>query len=298
MLQMLKFRRREGHALTHPTAIGYARLQHGRARRGRLRAVALIVYSLGAAGLLAASAAAQLAQQTQDPLAQRLAHLGEEADTLAHSLPSFTCTESVQSQELHGRKVVRGVRFTATLRAQRDAEGKLRESFDLETVDGAPWNHGAFSIPAYVEGGFSRALRYFAPAQQACYRYTLSPDAGGSRIDFVAAPHLPPDNACTTEGTRGFALLDAQGNVTHLERSVSPRYSRLYREAPFASIDFAPVPLNGVAYPLSRHIVAELSGAGSTGRFEAQYSACKLFTATVTIHPGPNSGETPDSLPH
>jgi len=237
-----------------------------------------------------------LSQQPPLTLASALDRLGTEAATLAHSLPSFTCQEDVTSQELQHNKVVRSVTFTATLRARRGDDGKLSENFEFKTVNGRPLT-GGFTMPAYIEGGFSRALRYFAPEQQACYRYTLSHTPTGDRIDFTAATHLSRGNACTTEGTSGFALLDAEGNITHLERHVSAKYSHIYREAPFAAIDFAPLLLNGNTYRISRHLLADLANGGSVGRFEADYSGCKLFAATVTLGP---AIEEPDatSTPH
>jgi hypothetical protein len=62
---------------------------------------------------------------------------------------------------------------------------------------------------------------------------------------------------------------------------------------PFAVLDFTPLPLNGVTYLMTRHLYAEEPNSGSIDRFEAEYSDCKLFTATVTLGPAIETPETP-----
>ena len=173
---------------------------------------------------LALALPAQAAADAPLSLPQLLAHLGEEALRLRHALPSFTCQQSVISQELKKGKVVRSVALTATVSAQRREDGKLDESFVPITVDGRPFS-GGFTMPTYVTGGFSRTLVYFLPDQQLCFRYTLS----RGRIDFTTAKPLPDGLSCRSQGMSGFALLDAQGDVVHLERRVTPEFSRRFQ---------------------------------------------------------------------
>jgi hypothetical protein len=219
-----------------------------------------------------------------------LARLAAVADALERSLPSFGCVETVVSEELHGIKVARRVDFTANLRMTRAADGKLDEAFTVTTLNGNPFSAGVVPHPIYVDGGFGRAMMYFSTPRQPCYRYTLTDLAnGGSRIDFFGLGGQPP---CNDPGTAGFALLDKEGNVTRIERRVTDEVSRKHRLTPFAAIDFAPIEMNGRTYWLSRHMVAETPLGRNSAYFDATYSECHQFTATVTI--GPASPEPQD----
>ena len=252
--------------------------------------------ALGCAALLAMAAHAQQGPAATKglDLAQELQRLGEAASALEHALPNFTCQESVVSREMNGTKVKQSTKFVATLRAQRAADGSLSESFAITELNGEPFSTGHFHLPVFVSGGFDQAMRYFTPQKQVCYRYALSP----GRIDFETRGDAPGPPLCKEKDLRGFALLDPEGNVTHLERRVAPVAALADREANFAAVDFAPATLNGRTYQLSRHLYAEMPMRGRPTTFSADYNGCKLFTATVTISPAPPDGETPDSLPH
>lgn len=221
------------------------------------------------------------AQQPQLDLKAILIRLGEQAAALEQSLPSFGCTETAISEELRKNKVIRRVDFTALLRVRRSADGSLNESTEYATVNGKPFTGGGFTMPAFSEGGFRHALGYFSPDRQSCFRYTLTP----GRIDFESALEGALRSVCRSRGTRGFALLDADGNVTHVERSVSLEASAAFHLSPFAAIDLAPVTLNGTAYQLSHHLLAERPNGKSIDRFEADYTDCRLYISTVTIGP-------------
>jgi hypothetical protein len=232
------------------------------------------------------------AAQQDAPLQQELQHLGIAAAALDHSLPSFTCQETVISQVLHRKKVEQQTSFTAILRVKRAAaDGTLSESYTLTTLNGRPFSGGGFNIPVYVEGGFRRAMIYFLPSLQACYRYQLS----SGRIDFETAPAIASPSLCQNEGMSGFAQLDAAGNVTHLERQVSPQGAKDLRLAPFAAFDFTDVALGGRTYRLSHHLLSEIPSGRFTGRFDATYTDCHLFTATVTL--GPATEVPPSDTP-
>jgi hypothetical protein len=256
---------------------------------GRIPALAL-----GCAALLALRAVAQ--QPAAPNLQQELQRLGEAAAALDRTLPGFTCEESAVSSELRGGKVHHSVTFIATLRATRAADGKLNESISITQVNGKPFSTGHFALPVFVSGGFDKAMRYFAPEQQACYRYVLSP----GRIDFETFSGSPGPPLCKERYLQGFALLNAEGNVTHLERRVAPEAALATHEADYATVDFATVTLNAHTFQLSRHLYAEMPIHNRPTTFAADYTGCKLFTATVTISPGPppDSGVTPETLPH
>jgi hypothetical protein len=221
-------------------------------------------------------------------LTQALQRLAAAADALTHSLPSFTCQETVVSQRRHGKKIEQQTNFTANLRVNRAADASLSESFTVLTLNGKPFSGGSFNTPTYVSGGFDRAILYFSSKLQPCFSYRLSPH----RIDFEGVA----DPKCIFQGTHGFALLDADGNLTYLERTVPPDQARYRGLADFAAFDFADINLNGRTYRLSRHLLAEVNEGRTTGHFEATYTNCHLFSATVTI--GPSTEIPPDSPPH
>jgi hypothetical protein len=212
---------------------------------------------------------------------------------LRSSLPSFTCKEEAVSQLLEGRKgkVKRSVSFTAELRVERRADGELHETFEPASwADILAQSHGT-GIPYYVQGGFQGALDYFAPVKAACYRFSMQPQTP-DRIDFVAAPDAPADRCKGEAGLTGFALLDPSGDVIHVERRVPEELSANSRLAPFAAIDLAPVTLNGKTYRLSTRVTSDSLRGGARGHFEASYTGCELFHASITIQAVP--GVVPD----
>jgi hypothetical protein len=256
------------------------------------RTIAAAAAALCAALLLAPAAAAQQTVPASPELRQLLDRIGAAAESLQRSLPGLTCVESGVSELYKKKKVKQRVRFTATMRAIR-TPGGLDESFTLTDIHPKQYFKPHNPFPLFSKGGFDRALTYFLPSQQPCYIYSLSP----GRIDFATAGDAASRPPCRAEGVRGFALFDAAGNVTHIERSVPPQSTHDFNLTPFAAIDFAPIELNGHVYRLSQHVVSELYEEDDTRLFEATYSGCRLFTATVTILPPtqvvPNPTPTP-----
>jgi hypothetical protein len=236
---------------------------------------------LSIAGFASTSASPQQERPAPYPpeLEQDLQRLGSEADQLIQSTPSFTCDETATSQALRDQKVLRSVSLSGTVRTIRKPDGRMVETYDYKR------GHILFFIPKlpplFVSGGFDTALSYFLPSAQACYRYALSP----GRIDFETRTGQVSGHICREQGLKGFALLDAAGDITHIERTIPPDVAKPLKDVPFAAIDITPVTLNGHVYQLSHHMVATQLLDNATGRFEATYSNCHLFTSTVTIGP-------------
>ena len=210
-------------------------------------------------------------------LQQDLQRIGAAAGALIQTMPSFTCDETALSQAIRDQKVVRSMNLSGTVRTIRQPDGRIVETNDYDH------QHILLFIPKvpplFVRGGFAAALAYFLPTAQPCYRYSLSP----GRIDFEA--RTDPAHACTQRGIKGFASLSPDGNVSHIERTIPPDVAKPLKLATFAAIDFAPVELGGNTYRLSHHMVAEMPLHDATGHFEATYTHCHLFTATVTLGP-------------
>jgi hypothetical protein len=222
-------------------------------------------------------------------LQQALQFLGSQAEDLIQSTPSFTCDETVTSQSLRNQKVLRSVSLSGTVRTIRQPDGRMVETYVYKR------EHILLFIPKLpplsVSGGFDTALSYFLPSAQACYRYSLSP----GRIDFETRIGQVSGHICREQGLKGFALLNAAGDITHIERTIPPDVAKPLKDVPFAAVDIAPVTLNGRVYQLSHHMTATspLDDPTVTGRFEATYTNCHLFTSTVTI--GPSSEIPPAS---
>jgi hypothetical protein len=174
-------------------------------------------------------------------LQRELQRLGVVSEALNHSLPSLTCQESAVSERLVRGKVKQHVAFVASMRAVRVPGGRLHESFTLTTLNGKPHSGGNPRFPFYTSGGFDAAMVYFLPAHQACYRYSLSQ----GRIDFETSPDFASHSQCRNDAVHGFALMNAAGDVTHIERTVSTEVAHDLHLVPFAPIDFAAVELNG-----------------------------------------------------
>ncbi len=227
-----------------------------------------------------ASPATAAPPRTPPELQQTLQRLGSAAEDLLQSTPSFTCDETATSQALHDQKVLRSVSLSGTVRTLRQPDGRMVETYAYKR------EHILLFLPKlpplFVSGGFDTALSYFLPSAQPCYRYSLSP----GRIDFETRSGPVSGHICREQGLKGFALLDAAGNITHIERTIPPAVAKSLKDVPFAAIDIAPVTLNGRVYPLSHHMIAtQPLDYNATGRFEATYTHCHLFTSTVTIGP-------------
>ena len=220
-------------------------------------------------------------QDASSDLGPVLKHLGTTAQALQRSLPSFTCQETGVSGWRSLSKAGDHDDFSATLRAKRNSEGTFSESYELTRLNGRPFSSHEFTFPYYVSGGFDRAMRYFLPEQQVCYRYSLS----GNRLSFESVPDSMGHPQCSDSGLHGMAILDAEGDAVHLERRVSQQSARLLNLAPSAAIDFSPVILDGKTFWLSSHMVSDMLQGNFAMHFDVTYSDCRLFTATVKIGP-------------
>jgi hypothetical protein len=226
------------------------------------------------------------ASPQQDPsaayapeLKQALQRVGSAAAELMQSIPSFTCDETAVSQAIRDRKTLRTVSLSGTVRTIRKPDGRMVETYDYKR------EHILLFIPKlppiFVSGGFDTALIYFLPSLQACYRYSLSP----GRIDFETRTGPVSGHICAEQGLKGFALLNADGDITHIERTLPQDVAKPLKLVTFAAIDITPVSLNGHLYQLSHHMIADMPLSNAMGHFEATYTNCHLFTSTVTIGP-------------
>jgi len=231
--------------------------------------------------LLSAAIAAHAqsaASPPADTLPVQLHQLAVAAEDLRHHLPNFSCTESFISQELRNGKVRTQVKGTGDLRVQLGADGKLSEHFQVTEVNGRPANK--LRVPMFVSGGFQNALDLFEPDIQLCFDFTTS----ANRIDFGSSPNPTP--ACKEHSdTTGFVIFDAAGNPRHLEHRVPVDIASQRHAVPLGTIDLTPTDLGGATFYLSTDVLADISKDKSTYHWEATYTNCRLYTATVKILP-------------
>jgi hypothetical protein len=221
-------------------------------------------------------------ERLQGDLQDILKHLGAAAESLEHSLPNMSCKENGTSEWHISHGLWHSDDFTATMRVKRTPAGRLAESYQLTSVNGKEVSgNEKFELPLYVTDGFDRALRYFLPSSQTCYRYTST----GNKVSFESIPSSASKAPCPDSGVSGFAVLDAEGNVNYLERRVSQPVAKQTNVAPLAKMDFRSIELDGHTYWITKHLSSEELLDGAILNFEVNYSDCHLFTTTVKIEP-------------
>lgn len=233
---------------------------------------------LALACLIATAAGARA--QPDNSLQSRLRTLATAAELLDSKLPAFACHETFTSELLQGRKVKRQVTGAGELRVQPDQDGKLDEDFQTTELNGHP-AQGFPRVPIFVEGGFQNAIQLFRPADQRCFIFR----ADGDRIEFRSRPDAPEDSCGRRTGVTGFALFDGSGSLSHIESHTEDEAAARRHIVPFAALDLSQVQLGGDTFLLSTHVVAERYLGKVTLRWEASYSACRLYQVTSKIGP-------------
>lgn len=224
------------------------------------------------------------AQESDTTLSRALHHAAESAAAYQQSVPNFTCDETIRSELRKGRKVKFRVDTTGTFRVIRTADLPT-ESRHIVTANGKTTHEGdRIYLPAVMIGGFGNGLPvYFGASRQACFVYSFSP----GRIDFEALPDVPKRSDCNgvAPQARGFALFDATGAITHIERRVPDAVAVSTNYATFTALDYAPATMNGRAFTLPFHVMSEIPRGNLTATFDAHYSACHLYSGTITLEP-------------
>lgn len=234
--------------------------------------------------LLLCGCAVPSCAQTPD-LQTLLNHGAEQAAALATTLPSFACKRTGISELLRAsdRSVKKHVPFTGDVRALRNG-GSLQEKINYTSVNGKPSTKQG-DAPYDVYESFTGALRYLAADEQSCYDYTLGAgDDTKLHVDFTA--RKPYRRSCdNVPGTQGFALFDVEGHVVHVERTVPEALAAEADLVPYASVDLAPVELDGKTYWLVSRLQSERQDGKEIRRVDVSYTECKLFHADVKLLP-------------
>jgi hypothetical protein len=224
------------------------------------------------------------AQSNEGALAGALHRAAESAAAYQQSVPNFTCDETIRSELRKGKKVKFRVDTTGSFRVIRSADLPT-ESRHIVTANGKiPKEGERINLPVLMIGGFGNGLPvYFGASRQACFLYSLS----AGRIDFEALPDVPKRSDCNgvAPQARGFALFDATGAITHIERRVPEAVAASTNFAAFTALDYAPVAMNGRLFTLPFHVLSEIPKGNLMATFDAHYSACRLYSGTITLEP-------------
>jgi hypothetical protein len=223
------------------------------------------------AGVLQQMAYARVA----DPLETALATLAADASDLHEKLPSFECKESFTSAALKGNKAKAQHSADGTVRVERGANGEMTEHFSANSEDGKPIAADKLSLKFFVHGGFADTLDDFLPERRKCFQFSLA----GGRLNYASMPNVT-DPACKESGgIASFAILDKEGPMLHHER-------RIDANAFTSESDSEAVEFNGRTFWIPKHVTAEKEVGGQMYQWEATYSGCRLFAATVKLLPG------------
>jgi hypothetical protein len=247
-------------------------------------------------------------QQSNPALEQLLSRIGTNTEQYKASVPSFLCDEHIVSQELHEGALMHETSVDALFRVTRPTSqtSTLDESREVKSIDGKPSSNKKINMPISFSGGFSGALAKFLSAdRRQCFDYQpdLSHAAlpGAEAFIFTAREAALKGPACAgiQSGTTGKFVVDsATAQVTHIERTVPYPVGKDQNVFGTASVDFAPVILNGSTFWLPSTVSASTSETPKTHafRFTAHYSNYHRFAASSTILPTvPDSSTQPQS---
>jgi hypothetical protein len=218
------------------------------------------------AGVLQQVAGAQAA----DPLEKALASLAADASDLQQKLPSFECKESFISQGIKGGKTKKRDTVEGTVRVVRGEDGKMVEHFSASVENGKAIKPEKLHVPYFLVDGFEDALAMFLPDLSRCSVFSLT----GNRLEWKRRPDAT-DTVCKENPgfLTGFALLDNEGHAVHTEINGDNH-------------DFEAVEFNGHNFWIAKHVTDKFKNEDWTNEWEANYSGCRLFSASVRLLPG------------
>ena len=248
------------------------------------------------------------AQEAPVKLNEILPRIEANTESYRATVPSFICDEHITSQELHGGKLKRETTVDAEFSVLRSPSktGILDESRETKKIDGKPSGNSKIKMPLSFSGGFSGALTKFLSADhRECFDYREDAPTVSSTtaiaVTFVARDAALKEPSCQTiqQGTTGKFVVDvASMQVIHIERTVPNPIGKDQAVLGTASVDYAPVLLNGKSFWLPTTITAFTTETPKTNgvRFTARYSNYHRFASTSKIvSTTPNLNTQPSS---
>jgi hypothetical protein len=251
--------------------------------------------------MLLTSAIAQ-AQRPTPSLDQLLTQVQANTSQFAASVPSFSCDESLLSQESHNGKSSHETRLEASFRVSRSATppAGLSEFREIKSIDGKPAGAEKPNLPLSINGAFSGELNRFLSADsQRCLDFTLEDTAYDSPISITFTPRqadfreaAEPGCTLVNRSTTGKALIDRNSlQVIHLERNTPQPVAGDPNPVSFLAVDFTSVELNGKSWWLPSAIVAATQDVrhGRSFLFSAHYTNYHHYSVSSTILPAGDS---------
>ncbi|WP_353072999.1 hypothetical protein [Tunturiibacter gelidiferens] len=250
--------------------------------------------------------ATALGQQPAPALDQILSRVEANTEQYKATVPSFLCDERISSQEIRDGKLKHETTVEALFRVTRSASpaGSLEESREVRSVNGKLSSGKKLDMPISFNGGFSGALAKFLSAdRRECFDYGADPASpappGTEAFTFTAREAAAKQPACVSiqPGTTGKFVVDASMQVTHIERTVPHPIGKDQTVLGTASVDYAPVTLNGRSFWLPSTIIAFTTETTKTNafRFTAKYTNYHRFAASSTILPTTSDSTQPQS---
>lgn len=228
----------------------------------------------------------------------------DQAVAMTAHVPNFRCAQKAVSGTIRNGRLKDTQKYTGEAITRRvDGDLQFTETFkgDPFKFAGAPKKPQAFVVTqGFLESTAPLSLRY-----QRCFDFTVT----ANRLDFSIRQVLP--KVCKRwAGLKGFALLDPDGTIIHIERTVTsfPDGPPTLREdiassapgtdlesiveqvrhpVPFVSVDFRPVTFNGHTYQIATHLEGERTHDGHIEHINVDYTKCEVFGGTMTLHAEP-----------
>ena len=246
------------------------------------------------------------AQQPRPTLDQILSRVEANTEQYKSTVPSFFCDEHITSQELHNSKLKHETTAEALFRVIRSTSSKdmLEESREVKTINDKPSSSKKLNMPISFSGVFSGALaKFLSVDRRECFDYQIDPSPaspGTEAFTFIAREATAKQPACVSiqPGTTGKFMVDSTSiQVIHIERAVPHPVGKDQTVLGTASVDFAPVTLNGTSFWLPSTVIAFTTETPKTNafRFTAKYSNYHRFAASSTILPATSDSTQPQS---
>jgi hypothetical protein len=246
--------------------------------------------------VLGVCAVAAHAQQGSAAAIRTLEKTRANVETSVAALPNIDCEEHVRSVQIIDNKPRHAIEVDSTVRATRQQNAdEFKEERILHKLNGkAPKKQAQVSLPLSLAGGFGNSFSpYLSLKYEWCHEYELVPSGTETKILLEVVDRMENyrDAVCSqfSVQTRARFWLDAESLRILRMEAVSPHAGeRIGLKTLSTRTDYALVPLGQNSYLLPVRVHAELarSDGSIAEQYDAEYSKCRRYGATVRILPG------------
>jgi hypothetical protein len=236
------------------------------------------------------------AQQGDAAAMRTLEKVRANVEASVAALPNIDCEEHVRSVQIIDNKVKHEITLDSTIRATRQPNAdEFKEERSIHTLNGkTPKKQPQVTLPLSLAGGFGNSFSpYLSLKYERCHEYELVP-SGRDRetlLEVVDKLENYRDPVCSqfSVDTKARFWLDADSLRILRMEAVSPHAGeRIGLKTLSTRTEYALVPLGQSSYLLPARVHAELArNDGSVAeQYDAEYSKCRRYGATVKILPG------------